>query len=94
VMNRDFVAVHPRDMLHSAFTKLQECECRILPVLDDQQRLIGLLTADNVTEVLMIRQATRSARGAEIGTGDAVAAARQRLTSSTASPAQGDDTIL
>jgi Zn-dependent protease len=78
VIERDFIVVHPRDMLHTAFTKLQECQCRILPVVDDQGRLIGLLTADTVAEVLMIREATGAAKGAK-GPGDAVAAARQRL---------------
>jgi Zn-dependent protease/predicted transcriptional regulator len=80
VMQRDFVTVHPRDMLYAAFTKLQTCECRTLPVVDDQGRLVGLLTADNVAEVLMIREATGDARKLHVaGAGDAVEAARERL---------------
>ena len=60
VMQREFVAVSPRDMLESAFTKLQECNCHTLPVVDDG-RLLGLMTADNLAEVLMIQESLREA---------------------------------
>jgi len=78
VMQRDFVAVHPREMLYSAFTKLQECQCRTLPVVENG-RLVGMLTADNVAEILMFQEAARNARQPGIGRGDAVGAARERL---------------
>ena len=60
VMQRDFVFVSPRDMLHSAFTKLQDCNCHTLPVVHDG-RLVGVLTADNLAEVLMIQEALKEA---------------------------------
>jgi Zn-dependent protease len=95
VMERELVFVHPRDLLQSAFNKLQECECRILPVIDDQGRLAGLLTADNVAEVLMIRQATRPARGGGADPADAVAAARQRLVAAgEAAEPRRDERVL
>jgi CBS-domain-containing membrane protein len=59
VMQRDFVAVSPNEMLESAFSRLQDCNCHTLPVVQDG-RLLGVLTTDNVTEVLMIQEALRA----------------------------------
>ncbi|MDB5310454.1 MAG: Peptidase [Gemmataceae bacterium] len=61
VMQRDFVTVDPRDMLQTALAGLQDCDCHTLPVVESG-RLVGLVTADNLTEVLMIQQARREAR--------------------------------
>jgi Zn-dependent protease/predicted transcriptional regulator len=58
VMRRDFVRVSPREMLESAFARLQEGDSHTLPVVDND-RLVGLLTSDNVTEILMIQEAMR-----------------------------------
>ncbi|HZW29302.1 MAG TPA: CBS domain-containing protein, partial [Isosphaeraceae bacterium] len=58
VMRREFVTTDPREMLQTAFSRLQEDHCRTLPVVKDG-RLLGLLTADNLAEVLMIQQALR-----------------------------------
>jgi CBS-domain-containing membrane protein len=60
VMRRDFVTVDPRDMLQTAFARLQDCDCHTLPVVQDG-RLLGIVTADNLAEVLMIQQAGRPA---------------------------------
>ncbi|HJQ80218.1 MAG TPA: site-2 protease family protein [Lacipirellulaceae bacterium] len=59
-MQHEFVAVSPRDMLETAFTKLQDCNCHTLPVVHDG-RLVGLMTSDNVAEVLMIQESLREA---------------------------------
>jgi Zn-dependent protease/predicted transcriptional regulator len=59
-MQREFVSVGPREMLQGAFAKLQDCECHTLPVVQDG-RLLGLVTADNLAEVLMIQEAVREA---------------------------------
>jgi Zn-dependent protease/CBS domain-containing protein len=61
VMRRDFVAVEPQEMLSTAFSRLQECDCRTLPVVQ-HGRLVGLVTADNLAEVLMIQQASSGRR--------------------------------
>jgi CBS domain-containing protein len=58
VMRRDFIAVEPQEMLSTAFARLQECDCRTLPVVQ-HGRLVGLVTADNLAEVLMIQQASK-----------------------------------
>ena len=55
-MVQGFATADAREMLEPAFVRLQECGCPVLPVLDDG-RLVGLLTADNVGEFLMIRGA-------------------------------------
>jgi CBS domain-containing protein len=59
-MQTKFITVSPREMLQSAFAKLQDCECHTLPVVQDGQ-LLGLVTADNLAEVLMIQEAMREA---------------------------------
>ena len=59
VMRRDVTAVSPRDMLECVYGRLQQDQCHTLPVVEGG-RLVGLLTADNVTEVLMIRDAIRA----------------------------------
>jgi predicted transcriptional regulator len=61
VMQREFVTTSPRDMLEPAFARLQEGGCHTSPVVDNG-RLVGLLTTENVTEVLMIQEAMRAAR--------------------------------
>ena len=53
IMRRDFVAVDAHEMLESAFSRLQACDCRTMPVVRDQ-RLTGLLTMDNVGEFLSL----------------------------------------
>jgi CBS-domain-containing membrane protein len=80
-MQRDFSTTDPREMLQSAFARLQDGHARTLPVVKDGQ-LLGLLTADNLAEVLMIQQALReahrpalfdgprTARGRSVGAGD------------------------
>jgi predicted transcriptional regulator len=60
VMQREFVTVSPRDMLQSAFAALQNCNCHTLPVVEDG-RLLGMMTSENLAEVLMIQEALREA---------------------------------
>ncbi len=58
IMRREFELVHPGDMLEPAFSRLQECICHIFPVMLDG-RLVGLLTAENIGEFMMIQSAIR-----------------------------------
>jgi Zn-dependent protease/CBS domain-containing protein len=58
VMQREFMTASPRDMLFTAFNRLQECNCRALPVVDNGE-LVGLITADEVAEVLMFQESMR-----------------------------------
>lgn len=61
VMQREFVTVDPEEPLETALQKLQTCDCHSMPVLDDG-RLVGLITAENVGEFLMLRSAVRERR--------------------------------
>jgi len=58
VMQREFAITDPREILQTAFARLQDGHCRTLPVVKDG-RLLGLLTADNLAEVLIIQEALR-----------------------------------
>ena len=60
VMQRDFATADPHEILQTAFARLQDGHARTLPVVQDG-RLLGLLTADNLAEVLMIQEALREA---------------------------------
>lgn len=61
VMQHDFTTADPHDVLQTAFARLQDGHSRTLPVVRDGH-LLGLLTADNLAEVLMIQEALREAR--------------------------------
>ncbi|HEX6961150.1 MAG TPA: site-2 protease family protein [Lacipirellula sp.] len=58
IMQTEFVTTSPRDMLYTALNRLQECNCRTLPVVENGN-LVGLITADNLAEVLMIQESLR-----------------------------------
>jgi Zn-dependent protease/CBS domain-containing protein len=60
-MRDDFRTTSPGEMLDRALARLQEGECPVLPVLDGE-RLVGLLTTENVGELVMIREAIKSRR--------------------------------
>jgi predicted transcriptional regulator len=60
-MQKDFRIVGPLDMLEGAFSYLQGCQCRTLPVERNGQ-LVGLLTMDNVGEFISIQSALKTAR--------------------------------
>lgn len=55
-MEKEFEVAEPNEELDRAFARLQECRCRTFPVLRGGQ-LVGVLTAENVAEFLMIRSA-------------------------------------
>jgi Zn-dependent protease/predicted transcriptional regulator len=81
VMQRGFITADPREMLQTAFARLQDGHCRTLPVVKEG-RLMGLLTVDNLAEVLMIQEALRAARQPSkyAGTGQASTRARNETT--------------
>jgi Zn-dependent protease/predicted transcriptional regulator len=60
-METGFATADANEMLETAFARLQECQCTTLPVLS-RQRLVGLLTLDNVGEFLAIQSALGSRR--------------------------------
>lgn len=60
VMEQKFETAEPTEMLDRVFARLQECECRSMPVMKNGQ-LVGMITLENVGEFLMIQTALRSA---------------------------------
>jgi Zn-dependent protease/predicted transcriptional regulator len=60
VMQQDFVTADPLEMVQAAFERLQVGHGRTLPVVRNG-RLLGLLTADNLAEVLLFQQTLRDA---------------------------------
>ena len=65
VMERNFEAVDSSDMLETAFARLQNCQCPMLPVERNKQ-LVGLVTTENVGEFIMIQGALGGARAAKL----------------------------
>ncbi len=60
VMRRGIPEVDTHEMVESALSRLQQSGAKTLPVTH-AGRLAGLITAENITEFLMIRSALRSA---------------------------------
>jgi Zn-dependent protease/CBS domain-containing protein len=57
VMRRNIPTVTTGTRFEVAFRIMQECNCPAVPVLDSMKRLVGLLTPENVTELMMIQSA-------------------------------------
>jgi Zn-dependent protease/predicted transcriptional regulator len=62
VMHRHVPEIDSHDMVETALTRLQESGSKTLPVMHGD-KLVGLITSENITEFLMIRSALRSAGG-------------------------------
>ena len=54
-MERRLEAVEPQDMLSTAFARFEDCNCHILPVVQDG-RVVGILTAQKVADLLTMQQ--------------------------------------
>jgi CBS-domain-containing membrane protein len=63
VMQREFHTAGPLDMAEGILVRLQECNCHSLPVVQNG-RLVGLLTAENLGEFLMIQSALKGGKPA------------------------------
>ena len=57
VMRRDIPTVTTGTRFEEAFRIMQECQCPAVPVLDSMKRLVGLLTPENVSELMMVQSA-------------------------------------
>ena len=54
VMHADVPLVRPDDPFDEAFRVMQECNCPALPVVDRLGRFVGLITMENVGELMLI----------------------------------------
>jgi Zn-dependent protease/CBS domain-containing protein len=50
VMRTDFPATHPDDALYITLEKMAKAKIRAVPVMDDDQNLIGMITSSDVNE--------------------------------------------
>jgi Zn-dependent protease len=57
-MRTDFKTADPREMVEPTIERLKADGCPVLPVLRDGE-LVGLLTPDNIAELVMIQEAVR-----------------------------------
>jgi Zn-dependent protease/CBS domain-containing protein len=64
VMRRDIPTVTTGTRFEEAFRIMQECNCPAVPVLDNMKRLVGLLTPENVSELMMVQSALPRRRAA------------------------------
>jgi Zn-dependent protease len=62
VMRGDCAPVQENERLYSVFQRMQETKCPLVPVTR-QGELVGLVTLENVGELMMINSAMRQARG-------------------------------
>ncbi len=62
VMREDFPTVHPRTPFDEGFRLMQEAGTTVLPVTDEEGRLVGLFTMENIGEMLMVRSAIAQSR--------------------------------
>ena len=60
VIRRNVPTVDSHEMVEMALTRLQESGAKTLPVMH-RGRFVGLITAENITEFLMIRSALKTA---------------------------------
>jgi Zn-dependent protease/predicted transcriptional regulator len=82
-MQTNFDTTTPAEPLDRALSRLRANECPVMPVLDNG-RLVGLLTPENVGELVMIRQAVRARR--ESGPQPAGVAAAQGVPETNENP--------
>jgi len=54
VMRRDLPVVYSYAPFEEAFRRMQECGCPALPVVDGTGRFVGLITPENVGELMLV----------------------------------------
>ncbi|MGH6873598.1 MAG: CBS domain-containing protein, partial [Aestuariivirgaceae bacterium] len=60
VMERDVPVVNRRAPLSRAIETLQSGNVKLVGVVDDDGRIVGILTMENLAEFMLVRQATES----------------------------------
>jgi predicted transcriptional regulator len=58
VMDQSFIIADVNEMLERVSERLQSCGCHTVPIFENQ-KLIGLVTMDNIGEFLMIQSALK-----------------------------------
>ena len=55
VMTRDVITLHPSDPIERAARLMRECDCGAIPVVNDDRKLIGMITDRDITVRLVAR---------------------------------------
>ena len=63
---RDYVkrscgTAHPLELLEAVFRRMEASGCTVVPVVDDRERVVGLLTLENVGEMAAVHAALKRA---------------------------------
>ena len=61
-MRQNFASAEPDETLVNVFERMQGAQLPIMPVFGEEGRLLGLLTMENVAEVVMVRNALEKAQ--------------------------------
>lgn len=61
-MHRDIPTVHVNDSFETAFQTMNQCNCPALPVLNSADELVGLITPENLGELMMVSSAISGRR--------------------------------
>ena len=77
IMDRDVPTVPENACLDHVFQRLQRGGPRIVGVVDPQGRLAGYITAENMTELIMIQSSRAAGPGAAAGRAEGGRAIRQ-----------------
>jgi stage IV sporulation protein FB len=64
IMDRDIPTVPENACLDNVFQRLQRTGGRLVGVVDSAGRLAGYITAENLSELIMIQSSRASGRGA------------------------------
>ena len=62
-MRKDIPVVHQNVSFEEAFQTMQECHCPALAVVDQSGRLVGMVTPENVGELMLVHAAMPGAKG-------------------------------
>lgn len=71
VADRDCFTIEPDVPLDDAFQQMNESDCSTVPVVTDE-KLIGLLTLENVGELVMVSSALRTRKPKDVRSDDAI----------------------
>jgi CBS domain-containing protein len=61
IMTKDCTQLETDEPLTDALARMQETDCQIAPVVEND-RIVGLMTMENIGEFMMIRSALEEAR--------------------------------
>ena len=61
VMQKSFETARPDERLTDVLPRLQSCQCHAMPVVDGD-KLVGLISAENIGELIMLRNADQASR--------------------------------